>query len=290
MNQELSVLDQEDIKKKIHTIRGFQVMLDKDLAELYDVTTFNLNKAVKRNTERFPLDFMFQLTKKEFNGLKFHFGISSWGGRRTLPYAFTEQGVAALSGVLRSSQAILINIQIIRAFVAMRIFLNTNAQIFYKINTIEKKQLRHENQIELILNLIETKHIKPEKGIFFEGQVFDAYNFFADLIKNAKKSIILIDNYIDESVLIYFAKRGENVNVTIYTKLNKQLLLDLKKFNSQYDPIIIKEFNKSHDRFMIIDKKEVYHIGASLKDLGKKWFAFSKFEKDALNLLDKLEK
>ncbi|MBU4351968.1 MAG: ORF6N domain-containing protein, partial [Nanoarchaeota archaeon] len=262
------------IKNKIYTIRGLQVMLDRDLAELYGVTTGSLNQAVKRNIERFPKDFMFQLTKEEFENLISQNVISSWGGTRTLPSVFTEQGVAALSGVLKSKKAVQVNIQIIRAFVAMRQLIAKNQGLFIRLDNIERKQIQYDENFEKIFQAIDQKQIKPKQGIFFNGQIFDAYSFISDLIRTAKQSIILIDNYIDDSVLTLFSKRKEKIKVTIYTKeITKQLQLDLDKFNSQYQEIEIKEFKDSHDRFMIIDNKETYHIGASLKDLGKKWFA-----------------
>lgn len=300
-NQIVSV---NNIKNKIYSIRGVQVMLDKDLAELYGVSTGNLNKAVKRNIHRFPQDFMFQISKEEFENLKIQIGTSTDDSlrfqngilkkergkhRKYLPYAFTEQGVATLSGILNSSKAIEINIQIVRAFVAMRRFLASNAQIFQRLDRVEIKQIEHDQKFEEIFDAIQSKDIKPDKGIFFDGQIFDAYAFVSDLIRSAKSSIVLVDNYIDDSVLTIFSKRNQNIKVTIFTKeISKQLMLDLEKYHSQYPLIEIKEFKQSHDRFMIIDEKYVYHFGASLKDLGKKWFAFSKFDKEAFNLLDKL--
>jgi len=287
----------ELLKSKIHTIRGKQVMLDSDLAELYGIETGALNRAAKRNIERFPQDFMFQLTEAEsqkFNSrnnllknetnLKCQIGTSRWGGKRFLSHVFTEQGVAMLSGILRSETAIIVNIQIMRAFIEMRHFLQSNAEIFQRLQTTEQKLLTHDNQIDQILNLIQEKDIKPNKGIFFDGQVFDAYKFINDLIKSAKQEILLIDNFVDETTLTIFSKT--KVKTTIYTKeITNQLKLDLAKYNQQYNNLKIVQFNKSHDRFLIIDK-EIYHIGASLKDLGKKWFAFSKFED--VNILDKL--
>jgi hypothetical protein len=307
MSKELIVIE-DSIKDKIHSIRGLKVMLDRDLADLYGVLTRNLNKAVKRNIERFPKDFMFQLTENESENLKFQFGTSSSDSlrfqngtlekkrgkhRKYLPYVFTEQGIATLSGVLKSKRAVEVNIQIMRAFIAMRKFIASNAQIFQRLGSVEKKQLTYEiktdKRLEQIFTAIESKEIKPEKGIFFNGQIFDAYKFVSDLVRSAKKSIILIDNYVDDSVLTLFSKRNKNVKVTIFTKeISKQLYLDLKKYNSQYFPVVIKEFKHAHDRFMVIDDKEVYHIGASLKDLGKKWFAFSKFDKEAFKLLKRL--
>jgi len=290
---ELTVLNENRIKNKIYTIRGVQVIIDRDLAKLYDVDIKRLNEQVKRNMERFPEDFMFQLTASEYNSLRSQIATLEQGRgkyRKYLPYVFTEQGVAMLSGVLRSDTAIKVSIQIMNSFIAMRRFISTNAQIFQKIGKVEQKLLEHDSKFEQVFKLIEDKELKPEKGIFFDGQIFDAYKFVSDLIRNAKNSIVLIDNFVDDSVLTLFSKRRNNVSIVVYTKIiTKQLRLDLDKHNSQYPLIEIKEFKHSHDRFMIIDNKEVYHIGASLKDLGKKWFAFSKFDKDALRLLEKLK-
>jgi len=291
MANELKILDEDRIKSRIFNLRGLHVMLDRDLAELYEVETRRINEQVKRNIKRFPSDFMFQLSKKEYANLMSQSAISrsEWGGTRKMPLVFTEQGVATLSGVLNSDKAIEINIQIIRAFVAIRRFLAANARVFYRLDNVEKKQLEHDRKFEQVFDAIESKDIKPEKGIFFEGQVFDAYRFVSDIIRSAKKSIILIDNFIDDSVLTLFNKRKRDVEVKIFTKdVSKQLKLDLKKYNLQYPPIDIIKFKDSHDRFLIIDNKEVYHIGASLKDLGKKWFAFSKFDKDAFGMLSRL--
>ncbi len=287
------ITTEESIKSKIFFIRGLQVMLDSDLARLYQVSTKRLNQAVKRNIERFPENFMFQLTEREKNKL-----VTNCDHLQSLKfsyqphYVFTEQGVAMLSAILRSDMAIQVSIHIINAFVSMRRFISKNAEIFCRLDIVERKQIEYQIQtdksFEKVFEAIQSKDIKPDKGIFFEGQIFDAYKFISQLIKSAKSSIILIDNYIDEEVLTLFSKRTYSVKVTIYTNYSKQLELDLKKFNLQYAQIEIKAFNKSHDRFMIIDNKEVYHIGASLKDLGKKWFAFSNFDKDAIKILDKL--
>lgn len=292
MNQDLVLTD--NIQDKIHLIRSVQVMLDEDLAELYGVKTKVLNQAVKRNSMRFPPEFMFQLTNSEFNSLRSQFVTLEKGRgvyRKYLPWAFTEQGVAMLSGVLRSDFAVRISIQIINAFVAMRRFIASNAQVFQRLDNIEQKHIGYDKKFEQLFDAIENRDIKPEKGIFFDGQIFDAYKFVSDLIRTAESSIILIDNYIDDSILALFSKRNSNVNVIIFTKeVSKPLLLDLAKYNSQYPFVEIKKFEHSHDRFLIIDNKVVYHFGASLKDLGKKWFAFSKFDKEALKLVDKLEK
>ena len=287
-----------DVKNKIYTIRGKQVMMDRDLAGLYQVETRVLNQAVKRNKERFPADFMFQLTKKEFLSLKSQFVISSsltHGGRRKLPYVFTEQGVSMLASVLKSKVAVNISIKIIRTFVQMRKLINSNTQLFSRLENLETKQIQYklesDKNFQKLFKALDQGKIKPKQGIFYNGQIFDAYVFVAKIIKSAKKEIILIDNYIDESVLKIFSKRKENVKVIIYTqRFTKLLQQDLERYNQQYQDkkIEIKKFKKSHDRFLIIDKKEIYHIGASLKDLGKKWFAFSRLEIDIKDILKKL--
>lgn len=263
-------------------------MLDEDLANLYEVETKVLNQAVKRNIERFPEDFMFQLTEDEHNLLRSQIVTSKEkkGGRRYLPYVFTEQGVAMLSAVLRSETAVKISIQIIKAFVAMRQFIASNARIFQQLDTLEIKQLETDKKIKRILSAMESKNIRPKQGIFYDGQIFDAYQFVSDIIRTAKKSIILIDNFIDDDVLTILSKKHSGVKVFILTKtISKQLELDIEKFNEQYPTLKIKQFGNSHDRFLIIDESLVYHLGASLKDLGKKWFAFSKMDIDAAELL-----
>jgi hypothetical protein len=283
---------EEDIKTKIYTIRGLQVMLDRDLAELYGVETRRLNEQVKRNSERFPAEFMFQLTKQELENWISQFATSNKElmGLRKLPFAFSEQGVSMLSAVLKSKSAIEMSIQIIKSFVAMKKFISNNALIFQRLDILEQKQFHTNEKIDLILSAIEDKSIKPKQGIFYNGQMYDAYVFIATLIKSAKVEIILIDNYIDESVFTLLSKRDKNVKVTIYTpNITKELELDLKKHNAQYTPVLLKKFNQSHDRFLILDQKEVYHIGASLKDLGKKWFAFSKLDIENLTILEKLK-
>ncbi|MBU1052727.1 MAG: ORF6N domain-containing protein [Proteobacteria bacterium] len=291
---ENALISNEKIRSRIHTIRGVQVMLDKDLAVFYDVKPIRLREQVKRNIKRFPLDFMFQLTKAEAELMVSQNAIpskQSLGG--SMPYVFTEQGVAAISTVLTSERAIEVNIQIMRAFVTMRRFISSNAKVFQRLDAIERKQIEYKSEsdhkFEQIFNAIEEKDIKPRQGIFFDGQIFDAYQFVSDLIRTARKSIVVIDNYIDDGVLTLLSKANKKVRITILTKtISKQLALDLKKYNEQYPPITIKEFNNSHDRFLIIDDKTLYHFGASLKDLGKKWFAFSKFDKEAFTLLERL--
>ena len=282
----------EEIRSRIYTIRGLQVMIDRDLASLYDVETRVLNQAVKRNSERFPDEYCFQLNDEEFSNWKSQIVMSNEDrmGLRRAPYAFTEQGIAMLSAVLRSETAIKVSIRIINAFVAMRRLIASNAQIFQRLDTLEIKQLETDQKIDHVLNAMECKEIQPKQGIFFDDQIFDAYKFVADLIRTAQRSITIIDNYVDDTVLTHLTKRNKGVNVTIFTKtISKQLALDIKKFNAQYPPIDIKEFKNSHDRFIIIDDKTVYHFGASLKDLGKKWFAFSKMDIGAIEMLIRLE-
>lgn len=283
---------ENNVESLIRVIRGQQVMLDRDLAELYGVETKYLNKQVKRNIERFPEDFMFQLTKDE--SLRFQFGTSNGGrgGTRYMPYAFTENGVAMLSSVLRSKTAVEVNIRIMRAFVSMRHFMVNNAAVFQRLETIEFNQLEsnkvqakilahqevQDHRIDEIFRRLDEGMYKPKQGIFFDNQIYDAYSFVSELVKSAKQRIILIDNYVDETVLTLLDKRGENVSATIYTQqVSRQFRLDVDRHNSQYPPIEVDVFRRSHDRFLCIDDT-VYHVGASIKDLGKKWFAFSKME------------
>ncbi|EHM7981285.1 MULTISPECIES: ORF6N domain-containing protein [Bacteroidota] len=271
----------KEIKNLIYTIRDKQVMLDSDLAVLYQVETKNLNKAVKRNIDRFPEKFCFQLTVEEVDFLRFQFGTSNVGrgGRRYLPYVFGEQGIAMLSTVLRSDVAVKVSIEIMDAFVEMRRMLISNASLFHRLDKIELKQLKADQKIEEIFKALESDKLYSEKGVFYNGQVFDAYTFVADIVRSAKSSIILLDNYVDDTVLTLLGKRNTNVTATIYTKtISSQLRLDVQRYNSQYPPIDVKIFSDAHDRFLIIDQTELYHIGASLKDLGKKWFAFSRMD------------
>jgi hypothetical protein len=303
----MEITKQQHIESRIITIRQVQVLIDRDLAELYQVETKVLNQAVKRNIDRFPDSFRFQLTDEEMANLRSQFETLEKQGKYTrsqfvtlnkkrghnikyLPYAFTEQGVAMLSAVLRSDVAVQISIRIMQAFVNMRKFLFNNASVFQRLAHIEMKQLQSDEKFEQIFKALEAGQPHSDKGIFFDGQVFDAYSFVSDLIKRAETSIILIDNYIDESVLTFLSKRKANVSAIIFTKENsKTFQLNLKKHNAQYPHIDVKPFAHSHDRFLIIDNKELYHIGASLKDLGKKWFAFSKMDSLTADVLAKLK-
>lgn len=265
-----------EIESLIYVIRGVHVILDRDLAMLYNVETRRLNEQVKRNAERFPKDFMFQLNKEEFENWKSQIATSNSVvmGVRKRPYAFTESGIAMLSSVLHSQTAIEVNIRIMRAFTAMRHFFANNAQVFQRLADIEHHQIETDRRIDEVFERLGA-NVQPQQGIFYDGQVFDAYCFASDLIRKAKSSIVLIDNYVDDTVLSLLDKRNSNVSATIYTKnISKQLQLDIDRHNAQYPIIRIEYFNKAHDRFLLVDD-EVYHIGASIKDLGKKWFAFT---------------
>ena len=326
----------ENIENLIQVIRGKQVILDRDLARLYGVETRVLNQAVQRNIERFPEDFMFQLTKEEAEfsrsqivtlneedtNIKSQIATSYEFPRsqivtlneeepsrsqnatmkvkqgqniKYLPYAFTENGIAMLSSVLRSPIAIATNIQIMRAFTAMRRFIAANAQVFQRLEVIEHTQLslaahqeEADKKFEEIFRRLDDGSVTQKQGIFYDGQIFDAYVFITERVREAKKRIVLIDNYIDESVFTILDKRPKGVKAKVYTKnLTPQLTLDLEKHNAQYAPIEVEPFDRSHDRFLCIDDT-VYHIGASLKDLGKKWFAFAKMELTTDDLLTKI--
>ena len=275
----------DNIESLTKVIRGQQVIFDKDLAKLYGVETKYLNKQVKRNIERFPEDFMFQLTKEEC--LRCQIGTSNEGrgGARYFPYVFTENGVSMLSSVLRSKTAIEVNIRIMRAFTSMRHFLLNNAEVFQRISIMEYHQLKmqqhlleSDKRIDEVFRKLDEGNAKPKQGIFYNGQIYDSYTFVSELVKSAKKRIILIDNYVDETVLTLLDKREEGVSAVIYTQqISRRFQLDIDRHNAQYAPIEVEMFRLSHDRFLCIDD-DVYHIGASVKDLGKKWFAFSKLD------------
>lgn len=286
------VLNEENIKSRIYTLRNMQVMLDKDLAELYGVKAIRLREQVKRNIDRFPDDFMFQLSDNEVEFMVSQNAIPSrkhLGG--SLPYVFTEQGVSSLSSVLTSKIAVQVHINIMRAFVNMRKLISSNALIFQRLESLEQKQFKTDENFEKLFDALEDKSIKPKQGIFFDGQIFDAYAFISELIRKAKKSIILIDNYCDDTTLTHLSKADPKVKITLLSKtITKQLKLDIEKYNAQYKNLEAEEFNSSHDRFLILDEKEIYHIGASLKDLGKKWFVFSLLEVESFGLMGRVRK
>jgi hypothetical protein len=277
------IVSSDNIQNKIYTIRGMQVMLDRDLAELYQVETRRINEQVKRNIERFPEDFMFQLTKDELEIWKSQNATSNSVkmGLRKLPLTFTEQGVYMLSTVLKSKVAVEVTISIMRTFTNMKHFLQNNSYIFSKLEIIEKRQIGFElstdEKINKIFNILNQNKI-PTQGIFYNGQIWDAYQLINNIFKTAKSEIILIDNYVDDTILTIFSKYP-NIRFKIITqKISKQLKLDIDKYNSQYKNLKVTTSNKYHDRFLIIDNNEAYHIGASLKDLGKKVFGFNKID------------
>jgi hypothetical protein len=290
----MTIIDHQSIQDKIYTIRGVQVMLDKDLAVLYGVETKHINQAVRNNQDKFQEDFFFALTDDEFNSLRSNDLTAKFSKTRVNPKAFTEQGVYMLATILKSTAASQTTVLIIKTFANMRRFLLSNASIFQRLDNIETKQIQNklesDEKFNKIFDAIEEKGTPKKQHIFYDGQIFDAYLFVSDIVKSAKSSIKLIDNYIDETTLILLTKRDTNVKATLYTKtLSKQLELDIKKHNAQYSAIEIQKFDLSHDRFLIIDETVVYHFGASLKDLGKKWFAVSKMDIDSFELIGKLK-
>ena len=287
VNEDLNAIkyETENIKNLIYTIRGKQVMLDSDVAMLYQYTTKSINKAMKRNINRFPEDFCFQLTEKEVENLRFQFGTSSlkkenYGGRRYLPYVYTEQGISMLAGVLKNEIAVQVSINIIRAFIEMRRFISLNGKLFKRLTNVECKILEHDKKFDIVFNeLQKDEKMEFKQKIFFDGQIYDAYSLIIDIIKKAKQKILIIDNYIDDSILKMLSKKNQKVEVVILTLQNSKLnKLDITKFNKQYPVLKLAYTNKFHDRFIVIDNKELYYVGASLKDLGKKCFAISKIE------------
>lgn len=295
-------LTQYDIKNLIYVIRNQQVMIDSDLAMLYQVETGRLNEAVKRNISRFPERFRFQLTKDEYANLKSQNAISSlnnngntYGGRRTLPYAFTEQGIAMLSTVLRSEVAIQTSIRIMDTFVEMRRFIANNALLFERISNVELKQLEYQKQtdekLEQIFEYI-SEHEEASQKVFFDGQIYDAFSLIVSLIGKAEKEITLIDGYVDVGTLNLLSKKNENVSVTIYTQKRTRLTkTDAENFNAQYPALEVKYTKVFHDRFLILDRKTAYHIGASLKDAGKKCFGINLIQNAGIikDILQRLE-
>ena len=276
------------IKNLIYVVRGQQVMMDSDLAMLYQVETRVLNQAVKRNIARFPEKFRFQLSEEEYDDLKSQFVISSeedestHGGRRKLPYVFTEQGIAMLSAVLRSEPAVQVSIKIMDAFVEMRRFLASNALMFERINEMEVKQLAFqkstEEKFDKIFHYI-SEHEESSQKIFFDGQIYDAFSLLVDLVSKAEKKLVLVDNYVDVGTLNILAKKKSDVEVIVYTVRRTRLSeADVNNFNQQYPTLEVKYTGVFHDRFLIIDDTSAYHIGASIKDAGKKCFGISLIE------------
>lgn len=285
-DKNLVIVHNKEIQSMIYTFRGRQVMLDSDLAMLYQVETKYLNRQRNRNAERFPEDFCFQLSKEEYEILRCQNVTSKnengSGGRRYLPYVFTEQGIAMLSSVLKSEVAAKASINIMRAFVEMRKFLISNNEMFARLDRVELKQLETDKKLEEVFDYIATtKEVKQK--IFFNGQIYDAFSLMVEIVEKAEKELILIDNYVDVNTLNILSKKKDGVNVLIVTSGNGNLTdKDVAKFNSQYPKLTVKISKDFHDRFLIIDRKEVYHIGASIKDAGKKSFGITKLEVEDL--------
>lgn len=282
---EVIILDKEYIKDKIYVIRGKKVMLDSDLAKIYGYNTMRFNEQVKNNIERFDEDFRFQLTEDEYKNLVSKKSISSWGGRRTLPYAFTEEGIYMLMTVLKGELAIKQSKALIKIFKSMKDFLIENNILEQKY--INNMVLDHDTSIKLLQESFNSLEAKEEKNkIYFKGQRYDAYSFLLDILNSSKEEIIIIDNYVDKKILDLISKTNKNV-IIVSENMNVELI---KKYQSQYNNLIIKEMNEFHDRFIIIDREILYHIGASLKDLGNKGFAISKIEEEDIldNILDKI--
>ncbi len=283
MENEIIILDENDLKNKIYTIRGVQVMLDSDLAEIYGYETKRFNEQVKNNIERFDEDFRFQLTQDEVDVLRSKFSTTNISTMsRSLPYAFTEQGIYMLMTVLKGELAVKQSKTLIRLFKQMKDFVLTNSQLFAEIDSIKKhlieSDLHHkenDKRIDELFTLMDKYKIEEKQGIFFQGQIFDAYAKFESFIQSAKKEIVLIDGYVDLTVLERLAKKKKGVNVLLYTDSKTKITnLDVQKFNAQYPTLTLNFTSKMHDRFLIIDNSVLYHIGASLKDLAKKCFAF----------------
>lgn len=281
-DKNLVIVDNREIQNMIYTIRGKQVMVDSDLATLYQVTTKRLNEQVRRNKNRFPSEFMFRLTAEEYEYLRSHFATSSednaHGGRRYMPYVFTEQGIAMLSAVLKSDIAVEVSVKIMNSFVEMRRFLISNQELFSRLDRIEIKQLETDRKFEEVFNYM-AANTEIKQIIFYDGQIYDAFSFIVGLIQKAKKEIILIDNYVDVNTLNILCKKNQGVDVVIVTAGKGNLSAkDITKFNAQYPKLSVKTTKDFHDRFLILDKTEVYHIGASMKDAGKKSFGITKIE------------
>ena len=296
-------ITKEKIKNLIYTIREKQVMLDSDVAMLYNYPTKRINETVNRNKQRFPENFCFQLTNEEYevircknvtlnqnnmqekidNSLRSQFAtlnenIGRGKHRKYLPYVFTEQGIAMLSGLLKNDIAIRVSINIMNAFVEMRKFLMLNGQVFERLTSMEYKLLEHDKKFEEVFNQLQVEE-NIKQRIFFDGQIYDAYSLIVDIIKKANMKILIIDNYIDDSILKMLAKKKNNVEVVILTSDKSNIeILDIKKFNKEYPILKVAKTNKFHHRFIVVDNKEMYHLGASIKDLGKKCFGINKIE------------
>ena len=275
-------IDIEDIKNLIYTIRGKQVMMDSDVANIYHCETKYVNRVVKRNLERFPEEFCFQLNENEFEVLRCQFVTLNENGRgqhrKYLPYVFTEQGIAMLSALLKSDVAVSVSVNIMKAFIEMRKFLMLNGQVFERLTSVEHKLLEHDKKFDEVFNQLQLEE-NIKQRIFFDGQIYDAYSIIIDIIKKANNKILIIDNYIDDSVLKMLTKKKNNVEVAILTSNKSNIQnIDIQKFNKEYPILKIAKTNKFHDRFIVLDNEEMYHLGASIKDLGRKCFGINKIE------------
>ena len=275
-------ISNEEIKNLIYTIRGKQVMLDSDVAKLFKYKTKDLNRNVRNNIERFPEYYCFQLTEEEYKSLRCkNFTLNKNGRgqhRKYMPYAFTEYGITMVAGLLKSEVAVNVSIKIVNTFIEMRKFLMANGQLFERLTNVEYKLLEHDKKFDKVFDQLQNEENIKQK-IFFEGQIYDAYSLIIDIIKKAKKKILIIDNYIDDSVLKMLAKKNKNVEVVILTSEKSNIQkIDIQKFNREYPILKVAKTNKFHDRFIVIDNKEMYHLGASIKDLGKKCFGINKIE------------
>ena len=272
----------EDIKNLIYTIRGKQVMMDSDVANIYHCETKYVNRVVKRNIERFPEEFCFQLNENEFEVLRCQFVTLNENGRgqhrKYLPYVFTEQGIAMLSALLKSDVAVSVSVNIMKAFIEMRKFLMLNGQVFERLTSVEHKLLEHDKKFDEVFNQLQLEE-NIKQRIFFDGQIYDAYSIIIDIIKKANNKILIIDNYIDDSVLKMLTKKKNNVEAAILTSNKSNIQnIDIQKFNKEYPILKIAKTNKFHDRFIVLDNEEMYHLGASIKDLGRKCFGINKIE------------
>ena len=288
MENEIQIINNEGIKNLIYTVRGKQVMLDSDVAMLFEYETKDLNRNVKNNIERFPEYYCFQLTEEEYKVLRCkNFTLNKKGRgqhRKYLPYVFTEYGITMLAGLLKSEVAINMSIRIVNTFIEIRKLIVSKGNIYDRITNVEYKLLEQDEKFDIVFDQLQSKKEQEfHQKIFFDGQIYDAYSLIIDIIKTARNKILIIDNYINDSILKMLAKKNKEVEVVVLTSKNTELnKLDINKFNQQYPTLKLATTNRFHDRFMVVDDKELYHIGASLKDLGKKCFAISKVENEAM--------
>ena len=275
-------ISNEEIKNLIYTIRGKQVMLDSDVARLFKYQTKDLNRNVRNNIERFPEYYCFQLTNEEYKSLRCKIFTLNENGRgqhrKYLPYVFTEYGITMLAGLLKSEVAVNVSIKIVNSFIEMRKFLSANGQVFERLTNMEYKLLEHDKKFDIIFNQLQHEESIKQR-IFFEGQIYDAYSLIVDIIKKANKKILIIDNYVDDNILKMLTKKNNNVEIVILTSNKSNIQnIDIQKFNKEYPILKVAKMNKFHDRFIVIDNREMYHLGASIKDLGKKCFGINKIE------------